>query len=55
VVAEGVEDAGTARRLRELGCHYAQGYLYGRPGGPAECARRMRELAQVVRLEAAAS
>ena len=52
VVAEGVEDATTAHRLRDLGCDYAQGYLYGRPGPAAECARRLRELTRVVRLEA---
>jgi len=31
VVAEGVETAAQAARLRTLGCAYAQGYLYGRP------------------------
>ncbi|WP_370438608.1 EAL domain-containing protein [Microvirga sp. TS319] len=31
VTAEGVETRGQARRLRELGCDYAQGYLYSRP------------------------
>lgn len=30
-VAEGVEDAETLQRLRELGCDQAQGYLFGRP------------------------
>jgi len=30
-VAEGVEELGQARRLRELGCQEAQGYLYSRP------------------------
>ncbi|TNY38564.1 putative bifunctional diguanylate cyclase/phosphodiesterase [Thermomonospora catenispora] len=30
-VAEGVEDASTAQRLRDLGCDAAQGRLFGRP------------------------
>jgi EAL domain-containing protein (putative c-di-GMP-specific phosphodiesterase class I) len=35
VVAEGVEDEGTWRRLRELGCDSAQGYWMS-PALPAE-------------------
>ena len=31
VVTEGVEDWGSARVLRDLGCDRAQGYLFGRP------------------------
>jgi diguanylate cyclase (GGDEF)-like protein len=33
-VAEGVEDAGTLTRLRELGCDQAQGFHLGRPMTP---------------------
>ncbi|CAB4880924.1 unannotated protein [freshwater metagenome] len=31
VVAEGVETPLQLTRLREVGCHRAQGYLFGRP------------------------
>ncbi len=31
VVTEGIETAGQLNLLRELGCHYAQGYFLGRP------------------------
>jgi diguanylate cyclase (GGDEF)-like protein len=31
VVAEGVESCGVRDRLADLGCEYAQGYLFGRP------------------------
>ena len=31
LTAEGIEDEATMLRLRELGCTYGQGYLFGRP------------------------
>ena len=33
-VAEGVENTGQVRRLRELGCDLGQGYHFGRPLPP---------------------
>jgi diguanylate cyclase (GGDEF)-like protein len=37
VTAEGVEDQATLRRLRDLGCHAAQGYYLARPLPAREC------------------
>ncbi len=34
IIAEGVETLGQRDRLHELGCTYAQGYLFGRPEPP---------------------
>ena len=39
-VAEGIEHASQAKRLRQLGCRYGQGYLFGRPA-PAEDVERL--------------
>ncbi len=36
VIAEGVETAEQAASLRDLGCDFVQGFLYGRPVPPAE-------------------
>lgn len=41
VTAEGVETAQQAAQLRALGCHYAQGYFFGRPQPPAEFERQL--------------
>ena len=40
VVAEGVEGEAQLARIRELGCHEAQGYLFGRPLPASEYERR---------------
>ncbi len=37
-IAEGIEDEATLLRLRELGVHRGQGYLFGRPGPLADAA-----------------
>jgi diguanylate cyclase (GGDEF)-like protein/PAS domain S-box-containing protein len=39
MTAEGIEDASTLAQLRELGCVYGQGYLFGRPAPAAEACR----------------
>ena len=41
VVAEGVETMEQAQMLRALGCERQQGYLYARPGPPAELVDRL--------------
>jgi len=59
VVAEGVEDAATLERLRELGCDVAQGFLLGRPMSAAQivtwvdelpASRGIREIARLRRV-----
>jgi EAL domain-containing protein (putative c-di-GMP-specific phosphodiesterase class I) len=42
VVAEGVEDEATLRRLRELGCDMVQGYFFSRPVAADEIVKWMR-------------
>jgi EAL domain-containing protein (putative c-di-GMP-specific phosphodiesterase class I) len=39
-VAEGIEHPAQAERLREMGCRFGQGYLFGRPA-PAEEVERL--------------
>jgi diguanylate cyclase (GGDEF)-like protein len=42
-VAEGVEDEATARRLQEMGCEAAQGYLFAHPMAPDEATTWLSE------------
>jgi EAL domain-containing protein (putative c-di-GMP-specific phosphodiesterase class I) len=35
LVAEGIEEPAQLQRLRDLGCHHGQGYLFSRPAEPA--------------------
>ena len=39
VVAEGIEGWPQLEKLRQLGCAYAQGYLFARPAPAEECLR----------------
>ena len=39
VVAEGIEGWPQLEKLRQLGCSYAQGYLFARPAPAADCLR----------------
>ncbi|MET0747826.1 MAG: EAL domain-containing protein [Rhizobium sp.] len=43
VVAEGIEDAGEAAKLKALGCGMGQGYFYGRPVDGAATLRYLHE------------
>ena len=41
-VAEGIERSGQTERLRELGCHLGQGFLFSRPTGASQIADALR-------------
>jgi diguanylate cyclase (GGDEF)-like protein len=51
-VGEGIEQPEQAQRLRQLGCRFGQGYLFGRPASAEESARLLeeRELARKAEL-----
>jgi len=52
VVAEGVERAGQAELLKELGCRLAQGFHFGRPVPPAEFTALLEKSFRETRLSA---
>jgi diguanylate cyclase (GGDEF)-like protein/PAS domain S-box-containing protein len=43
VVAEGIDTDRKLRRIRRLGCHFGQGYLFARPAPIDQVMRRFRE------------
>lgn len=43
VIAEGVETEDQSRLLSELGCHFAQGFLFGRPSDPSIMEKLLRD------------
>jgi diguanylate cyclase (GGDEF)-like protein/PAS domain S-box-containing protein len=49
VVAEGIESPAQLRALELLGCDFAQGYLFARPGRAASMARWLRHAARPAR------
>jgi len=53
VIAEGVETEEQSRLLSELGCHFAQGYLFGRPSDPASMHKLLTDQ-RATRVETAA-
>ena len=44
IFAEGVETPAQATLLRELGCSFAQGYLFGRPASMTDTVKRLQRL-----------
>lgn len=43
VIAEGVESRQQVQKLEAMGCHFFQGYLYGRPAPAAEWERKIKD------------
>jgi EAL domain-containing protein (putative c-di-GMP-specific phosphodiesterase class I) len=49
-VAEGIETAAQAQRLRALGCLYGQGYYFSRPMAAEKCRALLEHLAAAQRV-----
>jgi diguanylate cyclase (GGDEF)-like protein/PAS domain S-box-containing protein len=47
VTAEGVETQEQSERIRKLGCQYAQGYLFGKPGTETAFLQRLQDVVAV--------
>lgn len=43
VVAEGVEETDQLDDLREIGCDYIQGFLWGKPMSPEDAAKLIEQ------------
>ena len=54
-VAEGIEEFGQLAALREMGCHFAQGYYFSRPVPAGEAGRLFLDGADAARLTEGAS
>jgi EAL domain-containing protein (putative c-di-GMP-specific phosphodiesterase class I) len=52
VVAEGIDTDRKLRRIRQLGCHFGQGYLFARPAPFEQVMQRFREGDTISPLEA---
>ena len=50
-VAEGIEDAEQAARMRDLGCTFGQGYYFARPMAPESIAPDAESSAAPIRLD----
>lgn len=49
-IAEGIETAAQAQRLRELGCRFGQGFYFSRPMAPDQCRSLLEHLGATQRL-----
>jgi EAL domain-containing protein (putative c-di-GMP-specific phosphodiesterase class I) len=54
-VAEGIEEFGQLAALREMGCHFAQGYYFSRPVPAGEAGRHFLHGADIARQTEGAS
>jgi EAL domain-containing protein (putative c-di-GMP-specific phosphodiesterase class I) len=51
VIAEGAESEEDALQLEQIGCDFAQGYIFGRPATASAVLRAIRSNAKTVTVE----